>query len=143
MKVMDGGKIIIVTSGPRLLIGSTSLPQPSRLKELAVVWREFECPEWISSLDVRVVSQEAASKKAKKDSINQVPRLDIAVGGLKGAIYVYEDLHRKLAEKKQHSKSGKSDDIRGRKLHWHRNAILCLKWSADGRPPKLRTYAVC
>ena len=58
--------------------------------------------------------------------------MDVVVGGLKGAIHVYDDLLRKLVRLETHSQDSTFTDVNSRHIHWHRNAVLTVKWSKDG-----------
>ena len=133
IKIIRKGHVIVATSGKQLIIGTTNVPGPSKLAELSYIWHFLECPEWISSIDVRMRPKglPAARDKGRaylKDS------LDIVIGGLHGSIHIYEDL-LKVLHRREHNatKSHGTDGITSRKLHWHRNAVLALKWSLDGK----------
>lgn len=131
-KVIEGGQVIVATSGRQLIIGTSTMPGPSNLRELSYIWRILECPEWISSIDVRMRHVGNLETQARKKSLLR-DSLDVAVGGLKGAIHIYEDLLKKLFRREQAaSKNGAMEDIASRKLHWHRNPVLAVRWSLDG-----------
>ena len=132
LRIFEEGRIIVATSGHKLLIGSTDNPHQPLLKAISYVWREITCSEWITSIDTRIRSVDASSKKSK--FVKAVTRcaVDIVVGGIKGAIFVYEDLLASLISKEDKSKDGITDNITPRKLHWHRNAVSSVKWSTDG-----------
>ena len=117
-KVLNEGRIIVATSQSQLLIGTCKVPAPTKLNDLNYVWRVVQCPEWIVSFDVR---SRPSSKKSPFDAI------DVVTGGLKGSIYVYEDLLLNLMQKE----SGRGE-VSSRRLHWHRSGVLSVKWSLDG-----------
>ena len=132
LRIYEEGSIIVATSGHKLLIGSTDNPHQPRLKNISYVWREITCSEWITSVDTRIRSVDPSSRKREMVGAATKCAVDIAVGGLKGAIFVYEDLLASLVSKEDKSKDGITEDITPRKLHWHRNAVSSVKWSTDG-----------
>jgi len=141
MKVMEGGRFIIATSGARLIIGSSSPPDPAILQNASYTWRIVDSPDWIVSVDARVSHLDLDRKKIEgkksKGGSKKIESLDIAIGGLKGSIHVYQNLLGDLIHREQlMSKDGSEDigfkGINSRRLHWHRNAVLALKWSLDG-----------
>ena len=131
LNILDSGKMIVATAGQNVLIGITEKPDKPSLKDVTYTWREIECSEWITSIDVQTRNDDTTSQRPR-DFEGFARRVDIVVGGLKGAIFIYEDILRKLLSKENHSKTTDSTKINPRKLHWHRNAVLAVKWSADG-----------
>lgn len=133
-KVSEGGKYIVASAGQRLMVGITSEPNPPVLRDISYSWREMECSEYITSLDARLNNENAGvpdakpSKSASSGSRNPRP-LNIAVGGLKGSIFVYPDLLGKLIRKEK--KPNASAPV-AQRLHWHRNGVGAVKWSMDG-----------
>ena len=132
LRIFEQGGIIVATSGHKLLIGSTDNPHQPLLKDISYVWREVACSEWITSVDTRIRSVNASSKKPKPVKAVTTRAVDIVVGGIKGAMFVYEDLLTSLISKEDKAKNGITDNFTPRKLHWHRNAVSSVKWSTDG-----------
>ncbi|KAI4115272.1 MAG: hypothetical protein LQ345_004105 [Seirophora villosa] len=130
LKIVGDGRVIVATSGVVLTIGISDHSMDSTLSDRSYTWRDVECPDWISCVDVRIVATEDTSKKSKGTNEKQVPRVDIVVGGLKGPIHVYDDLLRRLMRSEKVSDKG--TELTSRKKHWHRNAVLSVKWSRDG-----------
>ncbi|KAL9586366.1 MAG: hypothetical protein Q9212_000938 [Teloschistes hypoglaucus] len=122
-EILPHERVIVATSGSVLSIGTMENPGQPALKDLTYSWRDIECAEWISCFDVRIVEEEKRSSKQNR----QNPRVDIVVGGLQGSIHVYDDLLNKLVRMES-----RPSDLIGRKKHWHRNAVLSVKWSQDG-----------
>lgn len=131
LKILVDGNVIVATSGTKVIIGTTEAADKPSLKEIVYVWREIECSEWITSIDVQV---ELASVRPEKPHLVG-NKLDIVVGGLKGAIFIYENILKKLINKETSSKSN-DEELNPRRLHWHRNAVAAVKWSADGELTK-------
>lgn len=131
IKILEKGRVIVATSGSQLIFGVFDEPAQSPLRDVSYTWRIIDCPEYIVSTDVRIRPSEQMQKMPKKGrSSSDV--VDIVVGGLKGCIHIYEDLLRKLIRRDHHAGKGSSVDISSRRLHWHRNAVQAVKWSADG-----------
>lgn len=130
-KVLEGGRFIIATSGAQLLVGNTNSPNPAVLQDLSYTWRIVDCPEWITSIDVRI-SHTERERKRSKGGRKTIDSLDIAIGGFKGSIHIYENLLGNLIRREQPTNKEVTEDIKSRRLHWHRNAVLALKWSLDG-----------
>lgn len=131
VKVLENGRVIVATSGSQLMFGSSDELAPSTLKDISYTWRIIECPEFIVSTDIRVRPSEKIQKMSKEVR-SKANSFDIAVGGLKGPIHIYEDLLRKIIKRDRRASKGSSVDVTPRRLHWHRNAVHAVKWSADG-----------
>lgn len=131
VKVLENGRVIVATSGSQMIFGSSEEPTPSSLKDISYRWRIMECPEYIVSTDVRLRPSEEIQKWAKGGR-SMATAIDIVVGGLKGSIHVYKDLLRKILRRDHRAGKGSTVDLTSRRLHWHRNAIQAVKWSADG-----------
>ena len=134
VKVLENGRVIVATSGSQLMIGSSNEPALFPLKDVSYRWRIIECPEVIVGTDIRVRPSEKIQKMSKGGNLNSNP-MNIVVGGLKGSIHIYEDLLRKVIKRDRHAGKESSAEITSRRLHWHRNAVLAIKWSADGKVP--------
>lgn len=132
VKIVENGRIIVLTSGSRFIVGSSDKPDLVSLKDVAYVWRELTCPEWITTMDIRTRPYETPSTKAKGTNLGFDGALDVAIGTLRGQIIVYDDLLNGLIHKESKSKSEKKRGISSQRLHWHRTAVLALKWSKDG-----------
>ena len=133
VKIVENGRIIVLTSGSRLIVGSSDKPDLVSLKDVIYAWREFNCPEWISTMDIRTRPFEMPSTKAKATDLGFNGALDVAVGVLRGQIIIYDDLLSSLIQKESKSKPEKRKAFSSQRLHWHRNAVLALKWSKDGK----------
>ncbi len=131
LRILAGGRFVVATSGSQLVIGNTTKPNPPLLQDLSYTWRIVECPEWITCIDVRISHPERIDKPSKGGR-RRIEALDIAVGGLKGSIHVYDNLLGKLIRTEQPTSKELLEDIKSRRLHWHRNVVLSLKWSLDG-----------
>ena len=131
LKVIEDGRYIVLTSAAQMIIGCLKSPIRTTLKNIIYIWRVVECPEWIVSIDAHVSQAELDRKSSKGGKIN-VETFDVAVGGFKGSIYIYDNLLGELVRREQPMSNEASLDIKSRRLHWHRNAVTALKWSLDG-----------
>lgn len=131
VKILENGRVIVATSGSQLMFGSSDEPASLQLKDVSYSWRTIECPEFIVSTDIRVRTP-GEIQKTSKTARSMANAIDIVVGGLKGSIHIYEDLLRKIIKRDHRAGKGSSVDVTSRRLHWHRNAVQAVKWSADG-----------
>lgn len=129
-KVLGNGKVIVLTSGSRIILGSCDQPNPDSLKDVSYTWRDIDALKWITSIDIRV-RQHDTNEYKEEHSTNQ-SAIDIAVGNSDGCILIYDNLLETLILKPRKKKTGKAGNVSSRRMHWHRNPVLALKWSADG-----------
>ena len=132
IKVLEKARVIVATSGSQLIFGSSDEPALSPLRDVSYTWRIIECPEHIVSADFRLRPSEGI-QKSSKGGRSSADAVDIVLGGLKGSIHIYEDLLRKIIQRDHHAGKGSFVEISSRRLHWHRNAVQAVKWSADGQ----------
>lgn len=138
VKVLDHGRVIVATSGSELSFGVSDEPAPSPLRDVSYMWYVIECPEYIVSMDVRFRPLEKIQKMP--NGVRSMANVtDVVIGGLRGSIHIYEDLLRKIIKRDRRAGKGSSIDLTSRRLHWHRNAVQSVKWSADGKSFSLRT----
>ena len=138
LQVLLGGKVIVTTSRHKLIIGTSDSSAPEDVSKIKHVWRVVESPEWIRSFDVRSRPSDRTSKKHLSKG-GFLEAIDIVIGGLRGTIHIYEDLYLKLVRKENAGKAGNLETIASRNLHWHRNAVMTVKWSLDGNEPSIIT----
>ena len=132
LKILDNGRLVVVTSGSRVIIGTCDRPSPDSLKDLSYLWREVDCPEWITCIDVQTRPYDKNMKMPKRLKNAFHGGVDIAVGTLRGKIIIYDDLLENLNRIERGAKARNVDGVSSRRLHWHRSAVLALKWSMDG-----------
>ncbi|KAL1842542.1 hypothetical protein VTJ49DRAFT_5018 [Mycothermus thermophilus] len=119
-----GGRLIVATAKEAVHIGLLKSKKLVSLDDLAYRFHSFDVPDIVSSFDVR-----HTTRTTKKGTL-EIQAVDVAVGGARGAIYVYQDLLSKLPG--ESSASLKAGTVQPRKYHWHRRAVHSVKWSADG-----------
>ena len=140
VKILESGRIVVITSGLQLIVGSSDKPNSEFLKDVTYVWREVKCPDWISSMDVRIRPYPKSIAEGNKKSLDD-SALDVAIGTLRGKILIYDNLLKNLVTNESDTKSEKMRSLSSQQLHWHRTAVLAMKWSKDGRFVIMRTLA--
>ncbi|OAP56283.1 hypothetical protein AYL99_09462 [Fonsecaea erecta] len=116
------GTVLLACVEDQLLVGQCQVTPETQL-DLTYTWREMTLPGFITSFDAQVNSSK--SKTSRK-----VPFLDVVIGLSDGVIMHFEDILFKLIGKEKKNKTS-TEDIVGRKLHWHRKAVNTVKWSRD------------
>jgi NET1-associated nuclear protein 1 (U3 small nucleolar RNA-associated protein 17) len=124
LRSVAGGRLIVAAAKEALHIGSLKGKPPASLDDLAYRFHSFDTPDIITCLDVR------PTLRTTRKGGSELQSVDLAVGGARGAIYVYHDLLSKLP--REASSSLKVGTIQPKKHHWHRRAVHSLKWSEDG-----------
>jgi NET1-associated nuclear protein 1 (U3 small nucleolar RNA-associated protein 17) len=125
LRVLAGGLFVVASSEERLILGSLQKTASTALKDVVYEWREVKCLEFITCLDARISNAEPASSGVPASPSS----LDIAVGGITGAVFVYRDHFGQL----KHREHGKGAvDITPSRYHWHRTSVGAVKWSIDG-----------
>jgi NET1-associated nuclear protein 1 (U3 small nucleolar RNA-associated protein 17) len=127
LKAQDEGNIIVAASEERVLLGSLRSTDFGTVDKIKYEFRIFESTEFVSCLDARV------SKRSSGTKLGKVKVVDVVVGDAKGAIFVHNDLLRNLIGTQKSATDGQHPiNLIPRKLHWHRRAVHCVKWSSDG-----------
>jgi NET1-associated nuclear protein 1 (U3 small nucleolar RNA-associated protein 17) len=131
LNIQGEADVLVASFGRRLMIGALNSSSIQPLKDMLYTWREFDCSEWISSLEARfhIHSVGLANTKGDGSSFLEAGSVDIAVGGIQGSIFIYRDILRDLVRKER--KKQLAPPVAER-LHWHRNGVGAVKWSADG-----------
>ncbi|MCJ1248115.1 hypothetical protein MMC30_005330 [Trapelia coarctata] len=131
LNVLSEGNVLVACVGRRLIIGQRTSTAKSPLKELIYTWREVEGPEWITSLNARFTNDIVAPVGSREGTTMSLTTgaLDVATGGIEGAIFIYRNLLGELIQKERKKRSAAPVS---QKLHWHRNGVGAIKWSADG-----------
>ena len=127
LKAVDEGAILVAASEERVLLGSLRSTEFGTVDKIKYEFRIFESTNFVSSLDARV------SKRSSGTKLDKVKVVDVVVGDVKGAIFVHNDLLRNLiGSQKSTTDDQHQINLIPRKLHWHRKAVHCVKWSLDG-----------
>ena len=123
------GSVIVAYAGNSVLLGSLRSSDFTTVDKMKYEFWVFQSAETIFSVDVRVTDRvEKTEKSSKNPKAKLYPIVDVAVGDVKGAIYLHEDLLQNLARPDTASGLG----LTPRKLHWHRQEVHTVKFSLDG-----------
>lgn len=147
LKVLEGGRTLVATSGKRLMIGLRNFLHQTPLASITYTWREITLPEYITCFDAQlpVTSTQlhsAGSEKLKNRNVVSNPLVNIVVGNTKGELYVYKDLLDMLSQRERPDKVGKAAGLAASLQHWHREAVSTVKWSRDGKHPALSSITL-
>ncbi|CAK7228242.1 NET1-associated nuclear protein 1 [Sporothrix bragantina] len=126
LRTANGGRFVVGASGKTVFVGGLKATESSSqaaetLTDLAYQFYSLDAADEVSCLDVR------ASVHKKRGA-----SLDLVIGCLRGAIYVYDDVFSRLQEATIESSRKKKVSVRPRKHHWHSNSVSAVKWSRDG-----------
>ncbi|KAI3395097.1 hypothetical protein diail_1777 [Diaporthe ilicicola] len=125
LRTTNGGSILAAATGDTLIVGSLRQKSIGSVENLAYDFYSINTGDDVCCLSLRLAPKKAASKKKAAHEPSD-PALDIAVGGARGAIYVYSDLLSQLR-----LKSRKGLEL-PKKQHWHQRAVHSISWSPDG-----------
>ena len=126
LAVTEGGKQVIAASYETLILGRIQDDSSS------YIWQQVNCSEPVTSLDVQLQSQSGTEEKKGSQTANRESCLNLVIGGVRGKILVYMDLINALEKQDLGGKQGFGTNLKPRIMHWHREAVEAVKWSADG-----------
>ncbi|KAL2260153.1 hypothetical protein VTK26DRAFT_5940 [Humicola hyalothermophila] len=124
LRSVAGGRLVVAAAKEAIHIGLLKTKKLASLDDLQYRFLCFDLPDTVSSLDIRTTT-----RQTKKGGL-ELQSVDLAVGGARGAIYVYNDLLSSLVI--EGAGSSKAGPIHPKKYHWHRRAVHSVKWSQDG-----------
>lgn len=135
LKASDEGTIIVAASEEKVLLGALRSTEFGTIDKIRYEFRIFESTAVITSLDVRISNRDSFSGETTS-KLDKVKVVDIVVGDVKGSIFVHNDLLRNLIMSQKSAADAQNPiSLIPRKLHWHRKAVHCVKWSLDGLSP--------
>ena len=126
LRTTNGGSILVAAAGNTLMVGALQQKSVGSVEALVYDFYSINTSDDVSCLSVRLATKKPSSKKKAAQEPSD-PVLNIAVGGVRGAIYIYSDLLSQLR-----AKSRKGLEI-PKKQHWHQRAVHSVAWSPDGR----------
>jgi NET1-associated nuclear protein 1 (U3 small nucleolar RNA-associated protein 17) len=127
-QVANDGKVVAIAAGNFIIIGITETLDAESLKSLTYVWRQVMVSERVHSLTLRVRQLSSAKRGSLWAS---GIGLDIAIGGGTGVISVFDNvLNNLLDQERAKTRDGKT--VVPRRMHWHREPVNTIHWSADG-----------
>lgn len=126
LRISNSGNHIFFASHDMLRVGH------AEKNSSEYTWQELRCSDPITSLDIQESMQTVGGKKTDRSSKDQGLVLNLAIGGIRGACYVYTDVISKVFGKEASGKKDFSSLLKPRVLHWHREAVEAIQWSHDG-----------
>lgn len=124
IRVLGQGSTIVASFSNKVMIGQRSNAPKADEDAPKYVWRELKVPEMLTCFDARTRSTSGSNA--------QTEQLDLAVGSVRGEIFVYEDIINKMIAAEKSSSKLKSNSTAPRILHWHRTALGAVRWALDG-----------
>ena len=124
-EILGNGLYVVAVAGKRLIVGTKKdIKKDSSTLRLSYSWRELLCSDSISCLNSRL------AKRTSQRSLGNgsAASLDVVVGSAAGPMYLYRDIAHQLNQVKR----GELSMPVTSRLHWHRNGVGAVKWSADG-----------
>ncbi|OQO07969.1 hypothetical protein B0A48_06762 [Cryoendolithus antarcticus] len=112
---LPGGCYVVACSAEHLCVGRRTSPETSIAD---MMWIEMQMPGQIVTLDA-ALGQVSGKAKAKL-------RLRVAVGLNDGQILLYDNMSSLFSSQQD------AEQLIPRRLHWHREAVNSVKFSADG-----------
>lgn len=127
LRTANAGNTIVAAAASTIVVGVLKPRNLQSIEDLAYDFHSVDTNDDVCCLSIRNTPKKSTSKKkASEDTSDDI--VDVAVGGARGAIFVYADLLTQLR-----GKSKKGLDV-PRKQHWHRKAVHSIAWSKDGEP---------
>lgn len=138
IQTLDHGKTILASTESHVYIGT------QKNNDETFMWYQIQSPDSVASFSARLRSQNIeapgpskvqSSKSKKPKETSQPGVVDMAIGTIRGGIYLYEDILHKLASMEAPNKAPNAvsgTSMTPRKLHWHRGPANAVKWSLDG-----------
>lgn len=129
LRAAASARVIVVAASTTLHIGflKNKSKNIASINDFEYRFYSFNLPDLVASLDIQI-----ATRTTKKGGM-ELQQVDLAIGGARGAIYIYADIANRLPIECSQSKAG---FIHPRKYHWHRRAVHAVKWSSDGNEPR-------
>lgn len=115
VKVAYGGRVLFVSDGSHLFLGTTSNINLGSPESAKLTWREATLPVTATSFDLR-----------ENSLVKGLDAVDLVVGESDGSILIYHDIVNTIFGCNTDKKASP------RKLHWHRGPVSTVRWSKDG-----------
>jgi len=121
-QIKEHGNVVVAITTSTLLVGTFNKAMTGET-DPDYTWREIACTEPPTCFDV----------KSRKGT-NGKWIVDVVVGGLRGCIFVFNDVLRRFEQVSRKDRIGSTSYIpREQQLHWHREAVGGVTWSLDGQ----------
>ncbi len=135
------GRFLVGASGETIVIGELKSPESRSFREMRYQFYSFDVNDEISSLDLQSPLPRATRKKSQHSNNDPTLRvLDLVVGCVRGAIFVYGDVLGRL--RGPDGTGSRRGLLQARKHHWHRRAVRSVKWSQDSTSPNVMMLSI-
>lgn len=125
LRAANGGGVLVGAAGDTLIVGALKAKSIHGVEDLVYDFYSANTTDGICCLSTRYTPKKPSSKK-KALQENSESVIDVAVGSVRGGIYIYSDILTQLR-----GKSRKGLDV-PKKQHWHQRAVHSIAWSSDG-----------
>lgn len=126
VRVASGGTTLVASSGNVLIVGALKQKNIRSVEDLVYDFYSINATDDVCCMSVRHTPKTSGSKKKAAHDSNEFV-VDVAIGCVRGGIFIYADLLTQLQ-----GKSKKAFDT-PKKQHWHRKAVHSVAWSKDGK----------
>ena len=129
VRSVPGAGVLVAATERGLIVGELDQHKTTTFQNLKYRFASFDTSDEITALDIRLSERR---KPKKIDEARKSDRLlvDVVVGCIRGAIFVYGDILQEIRQAE--TKKSQPLPMQPRKHHWHRKAVHCVKWSKTG-----------
>ncbi|KAL1848842.1 NET1-associated nuclear protein 1 [Paecilomyces lecythidis] len=125
------GRVVVISDGQHIFVGDGKAGASVSPESLHYTWRELSLPVTATCFDVRESLPAEGSKSAGSRAKPAAPAVDLVLGESSGSILIYHDVVNSLS-RRENSQETEGRSLVFRKLHWHRGAVMAVRWSRDG-----------
>ncbi|GAD99622.1 hypothetical protein PVAR5_8344 [Paecilomyces variotii No. 5] len=125
------GRVVIVSDGQHIFVGDRKAGALASPESFHYTWRELSLPVTATCFDIRESLPAEGSKVGGSKAKPAAPGVDLVLGDSSGAILIYQDVVNSLS-RRENTQETEDRSLVFRKLHWHRGAVMALRWSRDG-----------
>jgi NET1-associated nuclear protein 1 (U3 small nucleolar RNA-associated protein 17) len=122
------GHFHLAISRRRIYVGDL---ESSTLSNFRYRFYSLEAIDDICSADIFSLPRKAQKGHHPQSAPPPAALINVAIGTVRGAIYVYRDILSKLRRPK--TTNTRTMQLQPQKHHWHRTAVHAVKWSRDGK----------
>ena len=121
VKYLPEAHCVVLHAHNKLILGQVIQKRKKAVGD-RFFWREVALPETVTCMDTRCCLIDTATGESYW-------AVNIILGCKSGTMLIYEDLMAQLLSRERQDNPSA---ILSRRLHWHREAVLAVKWALDG-----------